>query len=247
MEPEAGDGSIGVVDRAAGEPAAAGCRAGDVSGSDVCGASTIDPAASDTPDAAATDPPDVADTQPLDLSELLDEHRLLLAARRGDHAAFVALVRTYEPRLRALAYRVLRDPETVADALQETFLRAYRSLSGFRDEARLGTWLYRVTYNACLDQLAGRRRQLHLVERAADEVERHEPDPAEAVATGDRLSRALDELSPEHRAVVYLCLQKDLDLGTAASVLGIPYGTVGSRLNHARTVLRQALAGEEGR
>ena len=247
MEPEDGDGSIGLVDRAAGEPAAAGCCAGGAG----CGdagpgdADCAGPALDDGP--TATDTPDVADTQPIDVSELLDERRLLLAAQGGDHAAFVALVRTYEPRLRALAYRVLRDPDTVADALQETFLRAYRSLSGFRDEARLGTWLYRVTYNACLDQLAGRRRQLHLVERAADEIERHEPDPAEAVATGDRLSRALDELSPEHRAVVYLCLQKDLDLGTAASVLGIPYGTVGSRLNHARTVLRQALAGEEGR
>ena len=242
MEPEDGDGSIGVVDRADGGQTTAAGGAPDAPVRDAgYGGPALDAGPTETA------PPDVADTQPIDLSELLDERRLLQSARGGDQAAFVALLRLYEPRLRALAYRVLRDPDTVADALQDTFLRAFRSLSGFRDEARFGTWLYRVTYNACLDQLAGRKRQLHLVERVGDEVERQEPDPAEAVAAGDRLSRALDQLSPEHRAVVYLCIQQDLDLSTAASVLGIPYGTVGSRLNHARTVLRTALAGEEER
>ena len=247
MEPEEGDGSIGVVDRAAGQDAAE--TGGAVTARLDAAATVATPPDAAPPDAAPadSDAPGLADTQPLELSELLDERRLLRAARAGDHGAFVALLRSYEPRLRALAYRVLRDPDTVADALQESYLRAYRSLAGFRDEARLGTWLYRVTYNACLDQLAGRRRQLHLVERVGDEVERHESDPADLVATGDSLSRALDTLSPEHRAVVYLCIQQDLDLGTAASVLGIPYGTVGSRLNHARTVLRKALAGEEQR
>ena len=178
------------------------------------------------------------------------ERRLLRNARAGDHRAFVALLRAHEPRLRGLAFRVLRDPDTVADALQETALRAWRSLRTFRDEAALGTWLFRVTYNVCLDQLAARERQLHLVERAAAQTRVAEPDlaapdPAEAVAAGDRLSRALDGLSPEHRAVVYLCIQQDLDLATAAEVLGIPYGTVGSRLNHARRVLRRALEGDE--
>ena len=178
------------------------------------------------------------------------ERRLLRNARAGDHRAFVALLRAHEPRLRALAFRVLRDPDTVADALQEAALRAYRSLHTFRDDSAVGTWLFRLTYNVCLDQLVARERQIHLVERAVAQTRAGEhdlaaPDPAEAVAAGDRLARALDGLSPEHRAVVYLCIQQDLDLATAAEVLDIPYGTVGSRLNHARQVLRRALEGDE--
>ena len=175
------------------------------------------------------------------------ESRLLLDARRGDHVAFVGLLRRHEPRLRALAFRVLRNPDQVADAMQETALRAFRSLHTFRDEATLGTWLYRVTYNVCLDMIGRRDRQAQASEESRRDAEPFAPDPAGIVAADDRLSRALDELSPEHRAVVFLCIQQDLDLATAAQVLGIPYGTVGSRLNHARKVLRRALAGEEGR
>lgn len=174
------------------------------------------------------------------------ESRLLRDARDGDAIAFVALLRRHEPRLRALAFRVLRDRDQVADAMQETALRAFRSLRTFRDEASLGTWLYRVTYTSCLDLIGRRDRQLELVGRSRSDAVLTAPDPADLVAADDQLSRALDTLSPEHRAAVFLCLQQELDLGTAATILGIPYGTVGSRLSHARQVLRQALSQEEG-
>jgi RNA polymerase sigma-70 factor (ECF subfamily) len=156
-------------------------------------------------------------------------------------------MRRHESKLRALAFRVLRDPDLVADAVQETALRAFRSLHTFRDDAAISTWLYRVTYNVCLDALARAQRQTQLADRFRWDAEDYAPDPARRVAVGDELSRALDELSPEHRAVVYLCIQQDLDHATVAEALGIPYGTVGSRLNHARAVLRQALTREEGR
>jgi RNA polymerase sigma-70 factor (ECF subfamily) len=174
------------------------------------------------------------------------DSRLLGDARAGDPVAFVGLLRHHEPRLRALAYRVLRDPDLVADALQETALRAFRSIKGFRGEAALGTWLYRITYNACVDLLKGAGRQSDLAERLQSDAERDEPDPAELIAAEDQLSRALDSLSAEHRAVVFLCIQQGLDLQTAADILGIPYGTVCSRLNHARGVLRAALSTVKG-
>ncbi len=172
--------------------------------------------------------------------------RLLQDALRGDPIAFVGVLRREEPRLRALAYRVFRDPDLVADALQETALRAFRSLSSYRGEAAFGTWLYRITYTVCLDLLASSERQSQLTERVRDDAPRDETDPADVVAAQDQLARALDALSAEHRAAVYLCIQRGLDLQTAADILGIPYGTVGSRLNHARTVLREALATEKG-
>ncbi len=175
-----------------------------------------------------------------------DEAALLRDARAGDPDAFVALWRDHEPRLRALAFRVLRDSDLVADALQETAVRAYRALGKFRGESALGTWLFHITYTSCLDLIAKRERQLRLVQRTASDATLQEPDPAVLVAAEDQLSRALDTLSPEHRAVVFLCLQQDLDLSAAATVLGIPYGTVGSRLAHAREVLRAALSRKEG-
>jgi RNA polymerase sigma-70 factor, ECF subfamily len=174
------------------------------------------------------------------------DSRLLEDARAGDPVAFVGLLRRHEPRLRALAYRVLRDPDLVADAMQETALRAFRSIKSFRGEAALGTWLYRITYTACLDLLKGAGRQSELAGRLQSDAERSEPDPAELVAAEDQLSRALDSLTAEHRAAVFLCIQQGLDLQTAADILGIPYGTVGSRLNHARSVLRRALSTEKG-
>jgi RNA polymerase sigma-70 factor (ECF subfamily) len=171
---------------------------------------------------------------------------LVDAARCGEPGAFVELLRRHEPRLRALAYRVLRNRDLVADALQETALRAYRSMSSFRGEAAVGTWLYRITYTVCLDLLRSDGRHASLAERLHDDAEQNEPDPAVLVAAEDQLARALDSLSPEHRAAVFLCIQQGLDLQTAADILGIPYGTVGSRLNHARTVLRKALSVEKG-
>jgi RNA polymerase sigma-70 factor (ECF subfamily) len=181
------------------------------------------------------------------LSDPGGERRLLRDARRGDHGAFIVLMRRHESKVRALAFRVLRDPDLVADAVQETALRAFRSLHTFRDDAALSTWLYRVTYNVCLDQLARGERQTRVAEQFRWDPEDYARDPAWRVAAGDELSRALDELSPEHRAVVYLCIQQDLDHATVAETLGIPYGTVGSRLNHARAILRRALTREEDR
>jgi RNA polymerase sigma-70 factor (ECF subfamily) len=179
-------------------------------------------------------------------ARLSAESRMLDDARSGDAVAFVGLLRRHEPRLRALAFRVLRDPELVADALQETALRAFRFIGDFRGEASLGTWLYRITYTSCLDLLEGTDRQLRLAERLQAEAARRSPDPAELIAAEDRLSRALDSLSPEQRAAVFLCIQQGQDLATAATILGVPYGTVGSRLSHARRVLREALSTDEG-
>lgn len=174
------------------------------------------------------------------------ESRMLDDARLGDPVAFIGLLRRHEPRLRALAFRVLRNPDLAADALQETALRAFRSIGGFRGEASLGTWLYRITYAVSIDLLKGADRQTRLAEQLQPDAERSAPDPAELVAAEDQLSRALDSLSPEHRAAVFLCIQQGLDLATAAVILDIPYGTVGSRLNHARRVLREALATDKG-
>jgi RNA polymerase sigma-70 factor (ECF subfamily) len=170
---------------------------------------------------------------------------VLARARAGDEEAFAVLVRHYDPGLRALAFRLLGSRDRMDDALQEAYVRAYRALPRFRGEAKLGTWLYRIVYNACLDELErGRRAGLVLVPDFPDE-EDSSPGPGEAVARRDELARALAALPTEQRAAVLLVDAQGFTYRAAGRILGVPEGTVASRLNQARAVLRVALGEEE--
>jgi RNA polymerase sigma-70 factor (ECF subfamily) len=163
----------------------------------------------------------------------------LARARRGDERAFEALVRHYDAGLRALAFRLLGDRVRMDDALQEAYVKAYRSLPRFRGDAALGTWLYRIAYNACLDELKRTRAVVDL-ESVRDRAHAG-LDPAEALSVRYTLGRALAELPPEDRAAVLLVDAHGFDYRDTADVLGIPEGTVASRLNRARAALRGAL------
>jgi RNA polymerase sigma-70 factor (ECF subfamily) len=158
---------------------------------------------------------------------------------RGDERAFAALVRHYDAGLRRLAFRLLGDRGRMDDALQEAYVSAYRALPRFRGDASLGTWLYRIAYNACLDELKRTRAVVDL-----DSVrDRAHPgaDPIEALSIRHTLAGALAELPLEDRAAVLLVDADGFDYRGAAEVLGVPEGTVASRLNRARAALRQAL------
>jgi RNA polymerase sigma-70 factor, ECF subfamily len=157
---------------------------------------------------------------------------------RSDADAFVVLLRDYDLRHRRLAFRLLGDRERMDDVLQEAYARAFRALPRFRGGAALGTWLYRIVYNACLDELrrSGARREVSLDEwreRGADRTDRLE----------ERLDleAALAALPVELRAVVLLVDVDELSYDEAAEVLGIPAGTVASRLSRARDALKGAL------
>jgi RNA polymerase sigma-70 factor, ECF subfamily len=167
---------------------------------------------------------------------------VLESARAGDPAAFEQVVRHYDARLRALAYRLLGDPALMDDALQEAYVKAFRALPGFRADAGLGTWLYRITYRTCLDVLRaeGRRRTTPLEDThaAADPG----ADPGRVASARTDLARALDSLPPDQRAAVLLVDAEGLDYTAAAEVLGVAAGTIASRLSRARAALRKALA-----
>ncbi|MHB8868132.1 MAG: RNA polymerase sigma factor [Thermoleophilia bacterium] len=182
------------------------------------------------------------------------------AARRSGSAArrdaFVDLVRSHDRNLRVLTFRLLGDRDQMDDALQEAYLRAYKALPSFREEAAAATWLYRIVYNVCVDRLRARRRTEKymgpvgsledlsgrgLEPRAAD-------DPAAAAEHKGDLDAALAGLSPDHRATVLLVDAVGYDYGTAANILGVREGTIASRLHTARALLRGALfdRNEEG-
>jgi RNA polymerase sigma-70 factor, ECF subfamily len=163
-------------------------------------------------------------------------------ARRGDQEAFAAVIRHYDRGLRSLAHRLLGDRDRMDDALQEAYLKAFRALPRFRGESKLGTWLYRITYNVCVDELERSSRTTHLP--LADVPEPVEVGPAadEALSQRDALARALDSLPADDRAAVLLVDAEGFDYRAAGEVLGVPAGTIASRLNRARASLRSTLA-----
>lgn len=171
----------------------------------------------------------------------------LAAARRGDLGAFVAILQGHDRQLRAIAWRLLGEHSLMDDALQEVAIKAARALPELRDDAALAAWLRRTTYRTCLDLL---RRDVRLDVRAPEDMPAGRAvggDPADGVADRDLVARLLATLSPDQRAAVVLVDQEGLDYAATAELLGVPMGTVASRLATARAKLRQELAPSLGR
>jgi RNA polymerase sigma-70 factor (ECF subfamily) len=160
-------------------------------------------------------------------------------ARSGDHAAFKQIVDHYDHRLRALAYRLVNDRDRMDDVLQDAYVKAFRSLPKFKGEAALGTWLYRIVYNSCVDDLRKRRKTVSIDDRL--ELVDSRPGPGETTALRRDLAAALGTLPADQRAAVMLVDADGLDYAEAAEVLGVAAGTIASRLNRARAALRLIL------
>lgn len=161
---------------------------------------------------------------------------------KGDPRSFQHLYQRYAPKVRSTLYQ-LCGTEGLDDLVQETFLRAWKGLPRFRHNASFSTWLYRIAWNVASD----RRRDLAKVRSQRQQQQRLDPDPAtDSPALShlhyqDVVERALASLDLEHRAVAVLCDLDDLPQKEVAQVLGIPVGTVKSRLFHARAQLRTFL------
>ncbi|MEW5764214.1 MAG: RNA polymerase sigma factor [Acidobacteriota bacterium] len=174
----------------------------------------------------------------------------------GEEAAFESLVRRHERTVYRLALRMLRHPEDAMDATQEIFIRTFRGLRSFRGEAAFRTWLYGIALNVCRTRgsAAARRSPAESLDRTGDEAEGRplrivkdpSPDPAERVLGGElyaALQAALSKISAEHREILVLREVEQLDYGELSSLLGVPEGTVKSRLARARRALRETLEG----
>lgn len=180
----------------------------------------------------------------------IDEKHLLKMAAAGDTAAFEQLVLTYQTQVYNLALRMTGNPEDAADMTQEAFLRAWRALDKFQNDAAFSTWLYRLTSNACIDFLrnAKRRQTVPLTVTADEEYTLDLPDPGktpeETLISKEEqamLSQALALLEPEQRQLLTLRVINELSYTQIAEVLGIREGTVKSRLARARENLRKKL------
>lgn len=169
-----------------------------------------------------------------------DEAALVAAARKGDLGAFEALVRANTPRVYAHAMRFFGgDSPASEDIVQEVFVKVYRALPEFDERAQLSTWLYRITRNACLDQVrSGRHRPVPV-----DPLESTltTPDFADTAVLEVALERALSGLAPEDRDALSAVTLFGLSYAEAGDQLGVPSGTVKSRVFRARRGLAASL------
>ncbi len=183
----------------------------------------------------------------------MDESALIRSAQGGDLNAFNTLVLAYQDSLFNTALRILGDDELAADATQDAFLSAFRSLASFRGGS-FKSWLLRTVTNVCYDELRRQKRRpttrLEPDARDGDEMEspRWLADPAltpAQQAEADELEHAiqhcLESLPLEFRTVVVLADIQGLDYSEVASVARVPLGTIKSRLARARLRLRECL------
>lgn len=167
----------------------------------------------------------------------------------GDRAAFAVLVERHERRVYNLALRMTGREEDARDAAQDAFLTALRKLSSFRGEAAFTTWLHRVTVNACYDLLRKRQRA-PLLDRGGEDLPELEPPPlpdhADAASLSVDVQRALMEVPHDFRVVMILHDVQDLPQEEVSAILGVPVGTVKSRLHRGRIALARALGMDSG-
>jgi RNA polymerase sigma-70 factor, ECF subfamily len=178
------------------------------------------------------------------------EMALVERCRAGDLDAFEELYATHAGKLFSVACRMLGNQSDAEDILQEIFLSAHRKLDGFRGEAALGTWLYRLAMNHCLDHLRSRSaRTSQLTDVLEDEPSLYEsgsPGLAEQTVAKMDIERALAQLPAGCRAVFVLHDVEGLEHREVAEALGIAEGTSKSQVHKARLRLR-ALLGTRGR
>ncbi len=201
---------------------------------------------SDSPQGAS--PPPAATIPPADAD-------LVARLRRGDEAAYDQLVRLHGGRLLAVARRLLRNEADAADAVQDAFLSAFKSIGTFAGDAQVSTWLHRIVVNAALMRLRarGRRPEESLEEhlpKFLDDGHHASPPSAWAAAADDLIQqdetralvrRCIDQLPETHRTVLILRDIEEMDTEEAAAALGVNTNVIKVRLHRARQALRSLL------
>jgi RNA polymerase sigma-70 factor (ECF subfamily) len=183
-----------------------------------------------------------------------DDRVLVERAASGDGGAFEELVRRFGAKVYRLAYRLVRDPDTAQDVLQETFLAVHRNIGSFRFESAFSSWLYRVAYNTALMRL---RKDRSLAEDTSLEAALEERGRELAVDLSDRaddivsrreslviVQRTLDRLPEAYRTVFVLRDLEGMSTEEVADIMEITPATVKMRLHRARLALRDALSKE---
>lgn len=191
----------------------------------------------------------------LELGAMSAQRELLQRAQQGDPEAFESLLHPHLQKMYNLALRLLSNEDDAQECCQEALVRAWRKLPSFRGSASFATWLRRIVTNTCLDRLRQRKRENvvsldhALVAEDGDDWVPELPDtqnplPDEAVFHQERnaaIRAAIARLPDEYRVALVLCELEHYSYVEAARLLGIPMGTLKSRINRARQLLRRLL------
>lgn len=178
-----------------------------------------------------------------------EERRLIVAARKGDRAAYGRLVEAFRERCFAAALSLLNNEEDARDLSQDAFIKAYRALERFDLKRPFYPWLYRILRNGCLNHLKrhGSHRKVSLdalTEVSHLQFEAKTEDPVESIQAeqmAGHLHEAIGQLKPEFREIILMKHFQEMTYEEIAQALGIPIGTVMSRLFHARRGLAKLM------
>jgi len=179
-------------------------------------------------------------TPPANPATPLIDRDLVASARSRDREAYADLIRVRGDRLFALAHRILRDVDRAEDALQEALVLAWRDLPRLRDLDRFDAWLHRLVVRACVAEARRERRHIANLHVLPIDVPTGSDDFL-SVGDRDELERGFRRLAPEQRALLVLRHFEGHGVAEIAAILGIPVGTVSSRLHHAHRAMRAAL------
>jgi RNA polymerase sigma-70 factor, ECF subfamily len=172
-----------------------------------------------------------------------NEKDLIARAQNGERNAFSELVRIHSQGVFRVVYHMCGDELIAEDAAQETFIRAWQSLSSYRPQTSLRNWLYRIAFNAGMDMI---RKEKHIAPSDIDEMQLTDerPGPESVVSQQERttlVQKAIQSLPDASRAVLVLREYEGMSYHEIADALDIPIGTVMSRLNYARKLLKESL------
>jgi RNA polymerase sigma factor (sigma-70 family) len=168
---------------------------------------------------------------------------LVMRCQGGSRESFDLLVRRWQRPLWRYARRLTSSNDAAWDVMQETWIAILRQIRKLNDPAWFAAWAYRIVRNKCADQLRSTGRQRHLVDALAERQGANHDSPREG--SGDAVAIALRQLPLDRQELLVLKYSGDLNIIEIAVILGIPVGTVKSRLHHAREQLRRILKGDE--
>ena len=171
--------------------------------------------------------------------------QLLARVLEGDHDAFAEIMRNHQDRVFSVCLRIMGNREYALDATQETFLTAFRKASQFKGDSALGTWIYRIAVNTCYDHLRKqRRRRADPIPDHLDPADHSAEEAVESAGLRPGIQKALAAIPEDFRTAVILADIEGLGLPDVAEILGVPVGTVKSRVFRGRRLLAQELGNQ---